>query len=244
MIAARALQLRRAWVSLRRGEFLAFLRHLAVKPLPHHRRWRRSRHAASTWLEYHFGWSPLLGDIYNACDLLQAKYPDSRLIKARGSANGKGSKPLVIDTEIYSLEGNVGVEIGAEISISNPNLFLANRLGVINPASVAWELIPFSFLVDWFIPVGKFLDSYTDFVGLSLKSSYTTWFVRTSAVVGYYWKPNGGRYGITQQTEAVHWNRTLGVVSPALIPKQWKGLSVSRAATSMSLLIQVFKPGQ
>ena len=52
--------------------------------------------------------------------------------------------------------------------ISSPNSLKANQLGLVNPASVAWELIPFSFLVDWFLPVGKFLESYTDTVGMQL----------------------------------------------------------------------------
>ncbi len=33
-------------------------------------------------------------------------------------------------------------------------------LGLTDPYSVAWDLLPFSFIADWFIPIGTYLDNY------------------------------------------------------------------------------------
>jgi hypothetical protein len=33
------------------------------------------------------------------------------------------------------------------------------NLGLTDPLSVAWELIPYSFVVDWFVPIGTYLDN-------------------------------------------------------------------------------------
>lgn len=32
-----------------------------------------------------------------------------------------------------------------------------SRLGITNPALIAWELLPWSFVADWFVPVGDYL---------------------------------------------------------------------------------------
>jgi hypothetical protein len=35
---------------------------------------------------------------------------------------------------------------------------VARQLGLLDPLSVAWELLPWSFVIDWFIPIGAYLD--------------------------------------------------------------------------------------
>jgi hypothetical protein len=47
-------------------------------------------------------------------------------------------------------------------------------MGVVNPLSIAWEVIPFSFVVDWFIPVGQVLEACTATMGLSFVDSWTS----------------------------------------------------------------------
>jgi hypothetical protein len=51
-------------------------------------------------------------------------------------------------------------------------LYLLSQLGLANPAAVAWELVPFSFVVDWFTDAGTFINSFTDFLGCSVTNSY------------------------------------------------------------------------
>ena len=36
---------------------------------------------------------------------------------------------------------------------------MARQLGLADPATVVWELIPYSFVVDWFIPIGSYLEN-------------------------------------------------------------------------------------
>jgi hypothetical protein len=33
------------------------------------------------------------------------------------------------------------------------------QMGVLDPLSVAWEVLPFSFVADWFIPIGTYLEN-------------------------------------------------------------------------------------
>lgn len=46
--------------------------------------------------------------------------------------------------------------------------------GLINPAVLAWELIPFSFVVDWFAPIGNTLDALDAGVGVQFLSGTRT----------------------------------------------------------------------
>lgn len=53
-----------------------------------------------------------------------------------------------------------------------------NQLGLLDPVSLAWNLLPMSFVFDWFIPVGTFLDGFTATEGLTYQDGYTTQWVR------------------------------------------------------------------
>lgn len=79
--------------------------------------------------------------------------------------------------QVYS--GTARVTLSASCLVSNPNLALANRLGVINPAVVAWDLVPWSFVVNMFVNVNELLSSLTDEVGYDVTDRTRTDTVRT-----------------------------------------------------------------
>ena len=72
----------------------------------------------------------------------------------------------------------VGVSCKLYYSVSNPWLYGLNSLGLINPLLVAWELTTLSFVFDWFIPVGTFLEALTSSVGIDYSHGYLTSFSR------------------------------------------------------------------
>lgn len=251
MIADRANQMRRAWRALRTGNFRRFKRELGLAPKRGENRWTRPTDAAKIWLEYWFGWSPLISDIYNAVDILQSQGPK---VKAFGRATvrcpyqqlGRSSPTSQWDWQFDMPDWRFRTLVQAEVQVTNKNLFRADQLGLINPASVAWELIPFSFLVDWFIPVSDFLEEFTAYAGLSLTNTFTT---RSRFGTGSQWvhrwvAPN---IGPSQRTDsnAIYVERSLGLPTKSWPnPKAFKGFSVTRGATAISLLVTVLKPGR
>jgi hypothetical protein len=50
--------------------------------------------------------------------------------------------------------------------IRDASLKQLSQLGITNPALLVWELIPYSFVIDWLIPVGDFLSSLDALVGV------------------------------------------------------------------------------
>jgi hypothetical protein len=109
-------------------------------------------------------------------------------------------------------------------------------LGLINPAVVAWELVPFSFLVDWFIPVGKFLDSWTDQLGYDIQYPFST----TTRTVKHYEEYRQDSTTNWDNSEGWYHNRLLGIPPYRLVSTPFKGFSVARGATAISLVIQQF----
>jgi hypothetical protein len=50
--------------------------------------------------------------------------------------------------------------------VNYPEMPSYTALGLTNPALLAWELVPFSFVLDWLLPIGDWLSSLDATVGL------------------------------------------------------------------------------
>lgn len=134
------------------------------------------RNLSQHWLEYIYGWRPLIQDIYDLYQTLK---------------NGLNIKP-----QLLSVRRKISTSIDQTIDdpsgtfthryartsatfygkmwyrISSEDITIFNRLGLINPAEVAWEVIPFSFVVDWLIPVSSYLEALSARVGLTFVDGY------------------------------------------------------------------------
>jgi hypothetical protein len=133
------------------------------------------------WLEYSFGWKPLINDIddgIHAIRRIAQNRPPRILIRTKGSSSVK-KPPLtysrILDgfrvdvtssySNIYSvrLYGAVSIQLKAE---RIPHEF-GIKLDEFIPT--VWELIPYSFLADYFVNLGAIIDAY------SLNTSTVRW---------------------------------------------------------------------
>lgn len=241
MIAERFGKMRRAYSALRRGRFRKFLAELTVGPKRKHRNkiYNTLGEAPGLWLEYSFGWSPLLKDVYAATEILDQPLPG-------GDCSGTGRQsftyeyhPLVTGTVWLDGKGMTYVKQGARVYVTNPNLYLAQQVGLANPALIAWELVPFSFMVDWVADVSSYLGSFSDLLGCSVYGAYTTITYKGTA---------SGRFmhhiiPDTKETSGsvFRTERFLGLTRPTpnLDFTSNIGGSLKRAANAASLLLQI-----
>lgn len=195
---------------------------------------------ADTFLEFHFGWAPLVKDIGDGIEVLQSTFPPYT-VRARGASAMTQGKPKQYVND--PLNGRVTwwrsrVQIIANVVITNPQLWRANQLGFVNPISWLWEWTPFSFVVDWFTNVGSFLSQYTDFLGLDIQEPAVTHSLEHRETVDFWSYYAQGVWSVKQ------WycmRRTPGLLKPALAIKSFRGFSVTRGVTAISLILQQFK---
>lgn len=244
LIGDRAIRLRRAYKDLRRGDFKGFLRELSVKPKRKHKSVTRTAagEASGLWLEYWFGWSPLAGEIYQSTVALTAAQTSGKHVAtAWCGLDGQIGDSGTLVTE----NGKYRVKTGATIRYDNLDLMLATQMGLTNPLAIAWELVPFSFVVDWFTGVGNVLGARSDFYGTTLMDAYWTEYLQTTSdfrTWNYDWGADRPSSMYIARYKSYMQRRRRGLIRPvATYPKVANfGNSGTRAATAVSLLVQIF----
>lgn len=117
---------------------------------------RGAKGLANNWLKYRYGVRPLIWDVYSGIEAYSAiaatRFDDIVYTgfnsDSDSSSNSNGSTTAVLQHS-FSVKAQV----------QGPDARIFSSVGLDNPALIAWELIPFSFMFDWFIPVGTWLES-------------------------------------------------------------------------------------
>lgn len=134
------------------------------------------------WLEMQYGWKPLLSDIHGAVTQLhEVESEGSRLTAfVTGSAKDNALESRFLTTigggtltrfrlnkySRLSYKAFVRLDYVREDEIPSN---LLTQLGFTNPLSLAWELVPFSFVVDWSLPLGEYFSLLDAASGWKLK---------------------------------------------------------------------------
>lgn len=110
-----------------------------------------------SWLSLQFGWKPMLNDVHDA-----AEYAASKLNKPVVDTMVKIARSWKDTYEIDypSTRGKVSRSTSRRVRVrlaEEPSE--AWKLGLTNPANVAWNLVPYSFVADWFAPIGSYLEA-------------------------------------------------------------------------------------
>lgn len=240
MIAKRSLQLAKFTTALKRLRFGDAAAALGLegpkrKFVPKHKAF------ASAVLEYSFGWAPLVSDVSNALSTLTAGLP-AFIVRGRGKVKDsfrsswvtKGV-PNVTSSDFVVWESRHSIR--ARVRAINPNTALANQLGLVNLATPIWEVTPWSFVVDYFVNVGEWLNGFMDLYGYTLADTSWTWTGRATNSHSDSWDTWPGY--ANWDCERFQLVRDVGPISgPQLAFRAPWRLSPKRAATSVSLLLQ------
>lgn len=158
----------RSYKQLRRGHLSGALRTLAGAQKRKGQVFDPTAYASNQWLAYSYGLRPLLSDVHDAVDLLDRGLRKEKIFKVRSSI----ARTFQVENIWYyygdAMEGRVRASGRLVVKINNPTLYSLEQLGLVNPLAVAWELVPFSFVVDWFAPVGTYLTNIIPPQGVSV----------------------------------------------------------------------------
>lgn len=171
MIADNARAIALALLAARRGRWGEIPGHLGMN----RRDVLSGRFAANRWLEYQYGWKPLFGSLYDYQEAYKAGLRKKDfLVTGKGTGRYSASPSTEWKEGAWRRQVNGRVTTKYTARVRNPRLQKANELGVLNPAAIGWELVPFSFVVDWFVPIGDVLSAWTATAGLEFVSGYQT----------------------------------------------------------------------
>lgn len=217
-----------------------------------------SKELANDVLLVNFGIKPFLNDIEGA-----AKHLARRQSQSPTSVIKSANKEVVRNTEVYnasnsiisrrlyvSTETEITVRHVMEIKIDDGTTFEANRLGLLNIPSTLWELTPWSFAIDWLIPIGDYLNKVDAFAGLTITRYHITTVIKqkvtvtcvhdgTVGAIGYQCRTSG-ETGVWQK-ELLYVNRAVQANNPPPMqfPSIRNPLTTTRLINASALLRQL-----
>lgn len=200
--------------------------------------------AADAWLEYWYGWYPLVMDIFGLCELLNEglKKQDQLFRVTRLVTESTPARPFFGSETGIESSGTFDISAKATIWFKVvSSIHALSELGLINPLSVAWELTTLSFVIDWLIPVGDWLQSLTSMAGTVTVDAHCVHAVSGSA---HAWHKNPGTgvapLGIlpSTQLQLMCMHRRVYSSAPIPLPYMRNPMSTKHLVTATALLAQ------
>jgi hypothetical protein len=242
-----AIRLAKSLRALKSGKIRRAMDELGITS---RRREPRGSNVPKKWLELQYGWKPLLSEVYGAAEALNERpQGDWRVtVKATRKENIKyNTSHNGIDMFYGSCEGYIGSFVRIDALPSNLALIKLASLGVTNPLLVGWELVPFSFVVDWMLPIGGYLESLDALLGYSSSGTYASYSAfmkikitdkgRSGQVTSVFSSDNNW-IGTKEVVKLIR-TTSSGVSFPSF-PRIKDPLSLGHMANGLSLLAQVF----
>jgi hypothetical protein len=205
---------------------------------------------ANQWLGLKYGWQPLLSDIHGAVLALENKRSEEWMVTVKGKAQS-----IQTDFRSYGNTGSInacfsdhrvfkGCYVRIDAVPASSALAKAAELGLTNPAALAWELLPFSFVADWFVPIGDYLEQFDSCAGWDIRGFSQSDLVRAE----WKWQGRSTKSGSTtydpnwkSRRRFVALNRNAGVTVPfPVLPWIKDPFTASNVKNALALLVQAF----
>lgn len=215
--------------------------------------YKPGKRAADYTLEVQFGWRQLIADVVGLCETLERGLRDEHMF-VYGKAGAKSTDSFYHVTPGFYTTYTIGdvVHSGTVeefhsmtmvFKVRNPVMQLLSQIGLTNPAVLAWDVIPWSFVVNWVIPIGDWLESIDASVGLDYVGGTYSRGVRLQdgkATVTPAWDRNYEGSGFSEGSFAFfNYDRKVisQFVDPFYLKNPFRG-GIVRAITATALVAQ------
>ena len=206
------------------------------------RRARNNRHVRSKrdllvlfsnmWLEFAFGWQPLVRDLNDGLKAL-------RKVGNRELFEGKSHLSFDLDDSDVVSTSNSYSTLVVSCTLTGERTYRGHAYAQptsdrahfgVDPLVSGWELTPWSFVIDYFVGVGSWLQAWSPFSGAqllgamaSIKDRYT---LEQELDISYFNTQSGSFGGVSTKIEVEHYTRfpasagSLPSWNPRLTPKR------------------------
>lgn len=147
---------------------------------------------SSAWLNYWFGLSPIVSDM-----VAIAAYMSDESVHNKLRVKGSATVPIYRKTSVETIEpsfgyGMPGIKSSSNVTINSygkvsltytipdTDLRRLTTFGAVDIPATAWAILPWSFAIDWVIPVSEILKSLTASHGLNFRGGTMTKVVKIS----------------------------------------------------------------
>lgn len=170
-IARSSISLLKAYRALRRGNFSQMAKILGVSK----KEILNGKTLSDKWLSAQYGWLPLMSDIYDSAKLYQEGLRTRSQILSRTRQLADGAD-YNFSSAYADMKGSVSVSHRCKLwyRLDSSTLSTLHSLGLINPLEVAWAVQPYSFVIDWFLPIGALLEASSATMGLTFVDGVIT----------------------------------------------------------------------
>lgn len=189
MVAESVLRMSTAAHRLKHGDITGFFRNLKDVPRADKRRVLRKYDQgdlSGAFLSAHLGWEPLIKDAYSASEGLGKPKQEATRIKSSKGFTGRYNYATTLPKGCKYTGKSFGVHT-IILTVRREATF-SERFGMANPFLIAWELVPLSFVADYFLPISDVITAL-GFVGQ--RGAREGWFKAYTEDVSYFEAPPG-----------------------------------------------------
>lgn len=176
MLSKAVRTLGEAYGSFRKGRFKQAARRLNIGDV--------EKSLANNWLAYRLGWLPLIQDSVGLVEMHRDQYSTARenrfvvramketvktdVYEVRDFLVGTGSHALAYRTDVTIGRAGMLLRITSKLDQFQASVGLSSG----DILSTAWELVPFSFVFDYFVDVGSWMGNLTALSGIQVLDAW------------------------------------------------------------------------
>lgn len=191
---------------------------------------RNRKRMSGAWLNYTYGIAPFASDLHaiSISELQPVIWLKGRAKEEYESTRLDG---LLLNRGSYMATFKAG------LSLANPLTATLAGAGMTNPALIAWEVTPFSFMADWLLPVGPYLEMLSSTSGYNKHPGSITRGTKE-------WTIQSKRDGAYAYGESKQISRAVITFPSAPLPRLKNPFSPVHALNALSIIHQFVKEGQ
>lgn len=213
------------------------------------------RQLPAKWLGWNYAATPLLNDVKGSIDLLtDPRRLNQWLVTTKGVVKSvsreieehdhSGSGLPIGRTVVH--DRSVGYFVRLDYYPGNEFIYHMANLGLSNPMEIVWEAVPYSFVVDWMLPIGEWFSVMDAALGFRFLSGSCTQRLEVKTSVKPKSGPLWGGWQVREQSfsasgRRLNLQRSTYISSPIpAAPRIKNPLSLGHMANGLALLATAF----